>query len=422
VRALSSAAKLPAPHASPRTLVATGCGTAIACVCALGLMEIERRLGGVWSLAAVAVAALLCTGLARALGRLSTVVPSGAGLLAFLSRGLGRRWAMALMLPYLVLVLALVAIEARIVGAVLARFLPLPPLVGALGFLVATWAVARAGLRPGLRTQAAATWILIAGFSLLAAGAVVHALGDPGFGARLMPPAPTALAFAGGVGQALFLFMGFELVTTQAEVARAPGAVAAALRRSVVVLAIFYGLGALAFTALGTTFTGGGGFDLPPQLRLVPAASGPIGAAGIGLLCLLASFTSWNGALLTLSRLVHALAAQGLLPRSLARMDGRRLVPPRPLAALLGLAVLLTLLLHGHTLVVMVLAAAAASAALVWAVALAVRERAPFAEPGRPGHRRVLALALGALFLLFGFGAVVESLPLSPKGVIAHVP
>ena len=126
------------PTVSPRapgqiTLVATGCGTAIACVCALGLGEIQRRLGGLWSVLAVAVAAMLCAALARALGRLTTVVPSGAGLLAFLSRGLGRRWALVLMLPYVALVLALVAVEARIVGAVSARLFAIPPAVGSAG-------------------------------------------------------------------------------------------------------------------------------------------------------------------------------------------------------------------------------------------------------------------------------------------------
>jgi ethanolamine permease len=159
-----------------------------------------------------------------------------------------------------------------------------------------------------------------------------------------------------------------------------------------------------------------------PQLLLVPAAAGTIGAAGIGLLCLLASFTSWNGALLTLSRLVYALASQGFLPRALARMDGRRLVPPNALTALLALAVLLTLVLHGHAVVALVLGGAAASAALVWAAAVAVRERAPFAEPGRPGHHRWLAVGLAVLFLAFGAGAVVASLPQPlTKGAIAHV-
>src|SRR6185436_17672767 len=131
----------------PITLVATGCGTAIACVCALGLGEIERRLGGLWSVLAVLCAALLCGALARALGRLATVVPSGAGLVAFLSRGLGRRWGLLLMLPYVALVVALVAVEARIVGAVSARLLSVPPALGAVAFLVWTWAVARSGVR-----------------------------------------------------------------------------------------------------------------------------------------------------------------------------------------------------------------------------------------------------------------------------------
>jgi ethanolamine permease len=400
--------------------VATGCGTAIACVCAVGLLEIERHLGGLWSVAAVLVAAGLCAALARVLGRLSAVVPSGVGLLAFLSRGLGRRGAMLLMLPYVALVLALVAVEARIVGAVVARLLPVPPLAGALVFLVGTWAVARAGVRPGLRAQAAATWALMGGFALLALAALLRASHQPDFAARLLPAAPSLLVFAGGVGQALFLFMGFELVTTQTELVRTPGAIAAALRRSVLVLAIFYSVAALGMTALAPAATG----EVAPQLLLVPAAAGTIGAAGIGLLCLLASFTSWNGALLTLSRLVYALAAQGFLPKRLARMDSRRLVPPEALFTLLVLAVLLTLVLHGQALVALVLGAAAASAALVWAAAVAVRERAPFAEAGRPAHRRWTALALAALFLAFGAGAVVASLPhpdTTNEGVIAHV-
>ena len=403
---------------SPSTLVATGCGTAIACVCAVGLLEIERHLGGLWSVAAVLVAAGLCAALARVLGRLAQVVPSGVGLLAFLSRGLGRRRAMVVMLPYVVLVLALVAVEARIVGAIVARLLPVPPLLGALAFLVGTWAVARAGVRPGLRAQAAATWALMGGFVVLAVAALVRASHQPGFAERLLPAAPSLLAFAGGVGQALFLFMGFELVTTQAELVRAPGAIATALRRSVLVLAGFYGVAALGMAALPATQG-----DVAPQFLLVPAAAGTIGAAGIGLLCLLASFTSWNGALLTLSRLVYALAAQGFLPRRLARMDSRRLVPPNALGALLALAVLLTLVLDGHALVALVLGGAAASAALVWAAAVAVRERAPFAEAGRAPHRRFTALALAALFLAFGAGAVVASWPHQTpnKGVIAHV-
>ena len=154
-------AKTAAP--GPLTLVATGCGTAIACVCALGLGELERRLGGLWSVLAIAAAALLCGALARALGRLSTVVPSGAGLMAFLSRGLGRRFGLVLMLPYVVLGdgagrRSKHASSAPSAARLLRRS---PGGVGALAFLVWTWAVARSGLRLGLRAQAVATGVLM---------------------------------------------------------------------------------------------------------------------------------------------------------------------------------------------------------------------------------------------------------------------
>jgi len=55
--------RLTARAPGPVTLVATGCGTAIACVCALGLGEIDQRLGGLWSVLAVVCAALLCAAL-----------------------------------------------------------------------------------------------------------------------------------------------------------------------------------------------------------------------------------------------------------------------------------------------------------------------------------------------------------------------
>jgi amino acid transporter len=419
-------AKTTAP--GPMTLVATGCGTAIACVCALGLGELERRLGGLWSVLAIAGAALLCAVLARVLGRLSTVVPSGAGLMAFLSRGLGRRVGLALMLPYVALAMALVAVEARIVGAVSARLLPISPAAGALAFLVWTWAIARSGLRLGLRAQAVATAVLMIGFSLLALAGLIGAAHRSDFAAHLLPAAPSPLALLGGIGQGLFLFMGFELVTNQVELVRAPGAIGSALSRSVRLLTVFYALMALAFSTIALppspSGSGADGDWLTPQLGLGAAAGSPIVAAAIGLLCILSSFTSFNGALLTLSRLVYALAAQGILPRRLARMDAKRMVPPNALAALLAAAVALTFLLSTRGLINAMLGGAAAAAGLVWAAAVAVRERPPFVEPGRPHRHRVVALVVASLFVVFGCGALVEAfvppVPLLAEVIHAH--
>jgi amino acid transporter len=261
----------------------------------------------------------------------------------------------------------------------------------------------------------------------------------PDFLAHLLPAAPSAMALLGGIGQALFLFMGFELVTNQVEVVRAPGVIASALSRSVRLLAVFYALAALGFSTLvpATREAGLAGDDswLTPQLGLGAAGASRFGAAAIdmgtlggspnppavgigeqsspashaiGILCLLASFTSFNGALLTLSRLVYALASQGFLPRRLARMDARRMVPPNALAALLAAVAALTFLLSTHALINAVLAGSAAAAGLVWAAAIAVRERAPFVEAGRPRRSQLAALALASLFLVFGLSALAE--------------
>src|SRR5262245_37975244 len=118
------------------SLVAVSCGTAIASICSVGVFEIERLLGGAWSVAAVLVAGVCCFGLARACARMTEVLPSGAGPLAFVARGLGRRAALVLVLPYLLLTLFLAGAEAMIVGVLFARLVPVPPAIGAILFLV----------------------------------------------------------------------------------------------------------------------------------------------------------------------------------------------------------------------------------------------------------------------------------------------
>jgi amino acid transporter len=399
---MTTTAGAPAERVGAGMLLATACGTAIATVSALGLFQIERLVGGVWSVAAVVAGAVLCRGVARAFARLCAVVPSGAGLVAYLARGLGRRAGIALALPYLLLTLLLVGVEALVVGTMLARLLPVDPLVAAAGLVIGTWLVARAGVRFGYRTEAASTTVLVVGMVVLSVAVVARYAAVPGSAARFLPPPPDAARFAAAVGQALFLFMGFELVTTQVEVARAPSAVARALSASVPVLAAFYGVVSLGFSALPT---GAARDPLVPQLEVARAAGGTPAAALCAALCLLAAFTSLNGALLALSRFIYALASQGVLPRSLAALHGRRLVPRRALAALAAIAIASTTLVAASGLAMPLILAAAAAAALAYAAAVLVRERAPFAEPGRPLARAAASLALA--LVLGGVGAAV---------------
>jgi amino acid transporter len=316
--------------------VATGCGTAIASVCAFGLFQIERLLGGLWSVGAVVLAGLLCAVLASAFARLTEVVPSGAGLIAYLSRGLGRRAGVLLALPYLLLTLFLVGAEATIVGVLFARVLPAPPIAFAIAFVIATWTLCRAGVRVSHRVQSIATWALIGSLAALSFATIAREAARGQLLHRLAPPAPSPAVFIAAVGQALFLFMGFELITSQAEIA-APSAIRRGLRVSVVVLTAFYAIVSLGFSCMGG-ISAGSGSTLLPQLGMAERAGGPIAVVAVAILSLLASFTSFNGALLALSRFLAALASQGVLPRRLAKVTPRGLIPDAALVALLACA------------------------------------------------------------------------------------
>jgi amino acid transporter len=343
-------------------LVAASCGTAVATICAVGLAQLERLAPGGWAAAAVLAGALPCWLLARVFARLCRTVPSGAGPLAYLSRAFGRRAGLLLAAPYFACTLLLGGAEALVIGWLLQRTLGLPTAAGAVLFLVGTWALCRAGLRVGYRLQTAATLLLLGGLGAVALATLFH------HGWPEAPP-PTPLGFAAAAVQSLFLFMGFELVTTQVEVA-SPEAVGEALHGSVLILALFYGLLALALGHLR-------GCDILPQLALAQQA-GPAGVAILVGLSLLASFTSFNGALLGLGRFVAALGRDGLLPRRLGRIDGRTLVPRAALDALLVITLAAAALI-GHFLQPLLFGSALVAGALYAACAAASR-RPPFRE------------------------------------------
>jgi amino acid transporter len=400
---------LKAQHApGTAALLGAGCGTAVASVCAIGLFQIERTLGGIWSALAVLLAALSCSVLARALGRLAGVVPSGAGILAYLARGCGRRAGVLIALPYVLLSLFLVGVEAVIVGVLVARYSPLPAAGGALAFLLGTWAFCSSGVRAGYRTQALATWALIGTLAVASIAALLHAADGGELALHLLPPAPRPGDLIAGVGQALFLFMGFELVTSHAEVASHAGAVPRALALSVLVLGAFYTLVSLGFSCASVD-SADPAYRFAPQLAMAEHSLGPTGVWLVVALTVLASFTSWNGGLLALSRFTAALASQGMLPRGLARLDARTLVPRSALTALLGLGIASAAIVAWFGALEASILAAAASAALVYAAVIWARERAPFVEHPRSASARVFSYALALAFTALAVAVVLDA-------------
>jgi len=380
----------------------------MASVCAIGLFQMQQLVGGIWSVAAILIGGLLCSLLARIFARLSAVIPSGASLLAFMSRGLGKRIGIIAAGPYLMLMLFLVGIESLIVGHLVTEIVPaIPILFGTVLFMVLTWAVCRSGFQIGYRAQAASTWSLFACLVGLSIYMIFGSIGRGDLAANILPAVPSLVSFISAVGQALFLFMGFELVTSHAEVAE-KGAVPSALKGSVIVLCLFYGIVSLGFSCLTDMGQNNTAFFIP-QLAIAREAGGGLVTILVAFVCMLASFSSFNGALLALSRFTYALAHQGVMPRRLARMDPKTLTARASLNTLLGVALVFTLIVYLGELYRAPILAAAVSAALVYAAAAITWERPPFREADRRrgwvGH--VLAGGLACLAV----GVIVDAGP-----------
>ena len=241
---------------------------------------------------------------------------------------------------------------------------------------------------------------------------IVSAAGRGEIAARLLPPAPTPAHFVAGVGQAVFLFMGFELITAQVELT-SPSVVRRALGRSVGILAAFYALVSLGFSCLDVASPGATA-TFVPQLAVAEAAGGAPALVFVAVLSVLASFTSFNGALLSLSRFTYALASQDALPRRLARVEPRSLVPRAAMSVLLAFAVGATALVGFGNLLMPSILAAAVTAALMYAAAALARERPPFAGAQRTVIARAGGLVLAAALAALALGVVIDAGPLRP--------
>ncbi|MEO5694372.1 MAG: hypothetical protein ABIQ72_14685 [Usitatibacter sp.] len=399
------------------TLVTMGAGTSIASVCLLGIVMIRTSAPGLWALAALAIAFALCRVLAGVFGHLVKVVPSGAGMFAFIARAWGPSAGMIVIAPYVMLMVLLGALESLIVGHLLAQWIEVPVLLIAFVFLATSWAVCAAGMRIGFRFQAAATVMLIAG--MVSGAAWILGSTAPGtLAPHLLAPAPSAAAFASAVGQAVFLFMGFELVCTQVESSDS-ATVGWTLKATVWLLAAVYGSVLLAAGAIDPVPLAGGLIPLPSDEARASVA------IAITAFCLLASATSLNGAFTGLSRLVAVMGSQRVLPSSLARIHAPTLVARPALAALL-LACLASAVaieaFHAHQAVIL---AAAVSAGALYALALVLRCLPPFQPVGipmPPSQRWIGGFAMAFLVAIAGgvlfdarehFGAVVALLLLT---------
>lgn len=337
------------------------------------------------------------------LARLSVENPNCHGLPLFAQKAFGRCWERGIAL----LLAAAMATIPPVYGIAAARRLAdlgLVPSNGSLALpamavVLAGVGLNLAGLRIGARVQfalmASIVGVLVAtiGLALPAADAV-----------NLTPVAPNGwMAVGTAMALCFFAVIGWENAAPLVEKVPNPTRV---LPRAVLLAVTLVGVLylAVAITAALTTSGEALGGDTSPVSAMLRAAAGDQGERVGSLMALFLLILCANAWILGLTRMLHALARNGILPRWFAYLSGREETPIRACVLSAAAYVLVLSIVWGHTLAEPdVMAVTSAMFLVIYAVVLA----AALKLLRRRTERMMAAIALVAIMAMIAFHAAV---------------
>jgi amino acid transporter len=327
---------------SLRMLVFYGLGTTVGA----GVYALTGKIAGiagVWAPLSFLTAAGLAALTALSFGELASRFPRSAGEAVYLRAGFDAPRAAQLggLLVLLAGVTSAATLSRACVGY-LRDLVPLPYLPSLTVLVIVTGAAA--GWRVG-RSVTLAAWLTVLeifGILLVAGVAFVH-LGDVGPVAGIadgIPPPPFWGVVSGAV-LGFYAFLGFEDMVNVAEEVREPRrTMPKAIAITLIATALLYAL--TAFSAVLTVE--------PPELA---ASDAPLtlvfersGGSGAGLISAIAAAGMLNGILIQLimgSRVMYGIAGQGIVPKSLGKVNGTTRTPLRATLLLTLIVLLLAL-------------------------------------------------------------------------------
>ncbi len=384
-------------------------GLAFAAINFLGMAQLLDHISGPLSPVAVLAAGLLMLGARALYAELNGMYPTAAGIRLWMGRAMNDRLALSITLTYMTAIVLVIAADAFIIGEAIAYALGNGRIVAsgyvALLRVLATWLNLR-GIRLAGRAEQAVTSVVVLATIAVGVAVIVH---HPA-----APPAPTT---GGSPVQALilgiFLYTGFEWVTTNAEEVVRPKIIPRAMLAAVIALAVSQTV----FTvAMGLTVGAHGRTTAYPQLLAAQRALGHAGLLVMLGVTALTAVNTFNGGFVTLSRFIYAVAREGKLPRPLTRLNDRA-VPVLPVWILGTASLVLAVVVAVTGSWVMVVSLCAALEMMIYSVAGYVvwrlRARQPEAQrPFRLAFGRPLALAFA---VLFGLLALVSSVTVGRK-------
>jgi amino acid efflux transporter len=297
------------------------------------LPSIAARHAGPWSIFIWAALAAMSYPLARIMAELGARYPSAGGVIAFIERGLGQPAARLTGILYLTAMVTGTPAAALIFAEYVANLLPLP---GHWNYIVATAELALLILGNFfdvswiMRLQRWAFFVCLAAITATMLLALPHVTQ-----ARLTDVSGYNLAGIASTGLiCFFAFVGWENAAFSGEEFADPRTLVKSLGLAVAVV------GAL-FVLLGITVVGGVGREivatsdasLADLARLSLGATATYAAAVIALALLFLFMYTWTR---SGTRLIYALAREGMLPRSLTHVDAATGSPRRAAILLAG--------------------------------------------------------------------------------------
>lgn len=308
---------------------------------------LSEQVGGMlW--APLLLALLLALLTAGSYAELVTKYPRAGGAAVFAERAFRSR-IVSFLVGFSMLAAGVVSaagLAIAFAGDYLQTFIPIPPTLAAMVFLLIVAALNMRGIRESMSANLVMTAIELSGLVIVIAVVGFFVAGGGGDASRVMETpdgAGTGFAVLGGAIIAYYSFVGFETSANVIEEVKEPSkSYPKALFAALVTAGAVYVLVGLASSVA-----------LPADE--LQQSSGPllavVEAAGVGvpswLFSLIALVAVANGALLTMimaSRLAYGMAEQGLLPSGLGHVLPRRKTPWVAIMVTTIVAMLLTLI------------------------------------------------------------------------------
>jgi ethanolamine permease len=284
------------------------------------LSELFKVASSLWVVVSISLAGLVCMLISSSIAELASMYPSSPGVRTYLKVALPPRTSLFLVYLYLMFMIMVAGIESYLFALVVRQLFPsIPPLVLVLSLLAATVIVNLLGLELPRGVQMFTTAALILSVLCLGiAGASTH-LGNLHWNSSVLSGHPLS-QIGDALGAAVYLFIGFEWVTMMGFTAKAyerkiPVSMPLAILTNIVAYCIFSLALATRLPVKEITDTA------IPQLPYFVQVFGPRGSVVGLVLSILAIISCFNAGVMGGSRLIYALAREGSLPKSWAKIS-----------------------------------------------------------------------------------------------------